>query len=232
MTPRVRTAPAAWPCPGLLAAAALLVLLAAAGMGTASARGRMATVAVFPVENLSGGGAPVGDIRQFVIERLSSAGVAVLGDEALESFMARHRVRYTAGIDAATAELLKREEGVDGVVFASLELFSELAPPKVALTVRLVSIAAAPVVVWADDAGLAGDDAPGVPGPGPGRRLQVLLTRALDRLSASLARPSRNGGGRAGSGARLQVPARRRLTAASPSSPARRTPSRSCLSST
>jgi TolB-like protein len=155
-------------------------------MGTVSARGPVARVAVFPVENLSGGGAPVGEIRQFVIDRLASAGVAVLGDDALEAFLARHRVRYTAGIDAATAESLRREEGVDGVVFASLELFSELAPPKVALTVRLVSIAAAPVVVWADDAGLAGDDAPGFLALGLVDDYQVLLSRALDRLAASL----------------------------------------------
>ena len=146
----------------------------------------MARVAVFPVENLSGGSAPAGEIRQHIVERLASQGIAVLGDDALEAFLARHRVRYTAGIDAATAESLRREEGVDGVVFASLELFSELAPPKVALTVRLVSIAPAPVVVWADDVGLAGDDAPGFLALGLVDDSQVLLSRALDRLSASL----------------------------------------------
>ena len=76
--------------------------------------------------------------------------------------MTRHRVRYAAGIDAATAEALRQETGVDGVVIASVELSSDAVPPKVALIVRLVSIQAAPTVVWADDAGMSGDDAPGL----------------------------------------------------------------------
>ena len=39
--------------------------------------------------------------------------------------MTRHRVRYAAGIDAATAEALQQETGVDGVVIASVELSSD-----------------------------------------------------------------------------------------------------------
>ena len=144
-----------------------------------------AAVAVFPVANLSGGGAPAG-VREFLVGRLASAGFRVLADAALEDFMARHRVRYTAGIDAATAEALRKETGVESVVIPSVELSSEIAPPKVALFARLVSIKAAPAVVWADDVGLAGDDAPGWFELGVENDHGKLLARALGQLSASL----------------------------------------------
>jgi hypothetical protein len=168
------------------AGVALLALLLCAGAVPASAGERPAKVAVFPVENLSGGSAPLDDVRRFLVDSLGAQGVAVLGDDELEAFIVRHRVRYTAGIDAATAESLRKETGVDGVLFASFDLSSDLAPPKVALTARLVSIAAVPVLVWADAVGLAGDDAPGWFGLGLVDDYQELLGRALDRLGASL----------------------------------------------
>ena len=164
----------------------LAVLLLGAGAAPASAGERPAKIAVFPVENLSGGSAPLDQVRRFLIDSLVGQGVAVLGDDELDAFMTRHRIRYTAGIDADAAESLRKETGVDGVVIASFELFSDLAPPKIALTARLVSIAAVPVVVWADDVGLAGDDAPGWFGLGLVNDYEMLMGRGLDRLAASL----------------------------------------------
>ncbi len=165
---------------------ALLVLLLGLEVGTASAGEKIASVAVFPVENLTGRGIPAAEVRQFLIDRFADQGVRVLGDEALDAFIARHRVRYGAGIDAATAELLRKETGVEGVVIASVELSSEDVPPKVALFARLISIQAVPVVVWADDAGLAGDDAPGLFERGLVNDYQEVLTRVLDRVGDSL----------------------------------------------
>ena len=170
----------------LAVGAVVLALLLAGAAGMVSARERMASVAVFPVENLSGGSIPADAIRQALIDRLATGGISVLGDRALEEFMTRHRVRYTAGIDAATAESLRRETGVDGVVIASVELSNDAVPPKVAVIVRLVSVGAAPAVVWADDAGLSGDDAPGFFELGVVSDYQALLTRALERLAGSL----------------------------------------------
>jgi hypothetical protein len=151
-----------------------------------SAGGRMARLAVFPTENLSGASVPAEEVRQFLVDRLTSAGFGVLGSAALEDFMTRHRVRYAAGIDAPTAEWLRQETGVEGVVVASVELSSTAVPPKVALIVRLVSVKAAPEVVWADDAGLAGDDAPGLFELGMVNDHRTLLMRALGRVADSL----------------------------------------------
>ena len=169
----------------LVAGVCLLVILLAPG-AVASAAERMSAIAVFPVENLSGGGIPAEDVRQFLIDGLLSEGVRVLRGDALEEFMARHRVRYAAGIDASTAEALRQETGVQGVVFASVELSSDAFPPKVALVARLVSIEAAPTVIWADDAGLAGDDAPGLLDLGMVSDYRALQARALRRVSRSL----------------------------------------------
>lgn len=164
----------------------LVVVLLGSEMGGASASDRIAAVAVFPVENLSGRGIPAAEVRKFLIDRFTGEGVTVLADEALDAFFARHRVRYEAGIDAATAELLRQETGVEGVVVASVELSSEDVPPKVALLARLISIKAAPVVVWAEDESMAGDEAPGLFGLGLVNDYPEVLKRVLERLGNSL----------------------------------------------
>lgn len=180
-------------CVGIArAVVAIVVLLVAlapvlhAEAAPARASQRVTSVAVFPVENLSGGGVPADDVRRFLIDSLTSQGISVLGNGALDEFMTRHRVRYAAGIDTATAEALRQEAGVDGVLFASIELSSEAVPPKVALMGRLVSLAGVPTVVWSDDAGLAGDDAPGFFELGLVNDFAELQARALDRLAGSL----------------------------------------------
>ena len=87
-------------------------------------------VAVLPLENLSGTMAPIKEIRQIFIEKLRKAGVDVLNEEALEKFMAKHRIRYTGGIDKNTAQAFKQEVNVDGVFIASLEFYSDANPPR------------------------------------------------------------------------------------------------------
>jgi TolB-like protein len=170
-----------------VAIAAATILALPSAPATASAEGdRITTVAIFPVENLSGDSVPAGLVKQFLSARLSSGGVRLLADDALEAFMVRHRVRYAAGLDADTAAALRQETGVEGVVVASFELSSESLPPKVALIARLISTSALPSVVWADDAGMAGDDGPGFFELGVVNDYEELLTRALDRLSDSL----------------------------------------------
>ncbi len=143
-------------------------------------------VAVFPVENLSGVNVPADVIRQVLTERLAASGITVLDDETLDAFVVRHRVRYAAGVDAATAALLHKETGVEGVVIASVGLSSDMVPPKIAMVVRLVSTTGAPTVVWADDAGLSGDDAPGLLDLRMVNDYDELVERALDRLCGSL----------------------------------------------
>ena len=146
----------------------------------------MGTIAVFPVENLSGSSLPAGDVRQSLVRAVTSAGVRVLDDNAVDAFMTRHRIRYAAGVDVEAGRLLRQENGVDGVLVTSFELSDGAVPPKIALIVRLVSLQADPVVVWADDVGMSGDDAPGPFGVGLVNDYKALQKKALDRIGGSL----------------------------------------------
>jgi TolB-like protein len=150
-------------------------------------------VAVMPLQNLSGEAVPSADMQQALVDAISSEGVDVLADDALDAFLTRHRVRYTAGIDRETARLLREEEGVDAVLVASVDLASALYAPKVALTARLVSLRDVPTVRWADDVALAGDEAPGWFGVGLVSDYEALQGRALARMAQSLRHHLRTG---------------------------------------
>jgi hypothetical protein len=145
-------------------------------------------VAVMPVENLSATPAPLEEIRHTLEKGLENQGFPLLGDAVLDEFMARHRVRYTGGIDGATGKALAEEEHVGLVLITSLELYDELYPPKVAIISRLVSTGDHPVILWIDSAGLAGDQAPGILDLGLIEDPQELLHKALTSLTRSLAR--------------------------------------------
>lgn len=144
------------------------------------------SIAVFPVENLSGTMAPLRDIRGLCISQLKKRGFPILEEEALEKFMERNRIRYTGGINKAVAQAFKNETGVGGVLITSLELYNEVNPPKIALTSRLVSTGDDPIILWIDGAGLAGDDSPGILGLGLIEDPRVLLEKAIGRLAGSL----------------------------------------------
>ncbi len=143
-------------------------------------------IAVYPVENLSGTSGPLKEIRQSFIERLNREGSQTLSDEDLEKFMARHRIRYTGGVDRQIARAFKEEVGVDGVLITSLELYSEVTPPKISLLSRLVSTDPSPLVLWMDGIGLAGDDSPGFLSLGLIEEPKVLVDRAMRSMTDSL----------------------------------------------
>ncbi len=148
-------------------------------------------IAVFPLENLSGSAAPLSKIRERLIARMKRRGLLVLGEEALESFMARHRVRYTGGVSRDLGRSLRAEAGVKAVLVGSLDLYSETDPPRMALTFRLVSTGERPIIRWMDSASMAGNDAPGLLGLGrvrdPRKVLENVTARVVDPLGGYLA---------------------------------------------
>ncbi len=145
-------------------------------------------IAVFPLENLSGTVAPLKEIRQMFVEKLRAIGIDVLDEESLEKFMAKHRIRYTGGIDGSTAQAFKREADTDRVLLTSLELYSDSSPPKISLISRLVSTGDNPSILWIDGVGLAGDDSPGFLNMGLIEDPKVLLDKAMKRMFDSLNR--------------------------------------------
>jgi len=143
-------------------------------------------IAVFPVENLSGTPSPLKEMRQSVINRLRTEGFPVLEEEILEKFMARHRIRYTGGIDQGTAKAFKEETGTEALLITSVELYSDRVPPKIALIARLVSAGDKPLILWMDGVGLAGDQSPGILGLGLIEDPQKLQEKAMSCLLDSL----------------------------------------------
>ncbi len=146
------------------------------------------SIAVFPIENLSGTAAPLKEIRQVFVEGLKKQGIHVLGDDAFEKFMARHRIRYTGGLDQDTARAFKEEVGTEGVLIISLESYSETNPPKISLLSRLVSTGDLPAILWMEGVGLAGDDSPGILGLGLIEDPKELREKALKSVLGSLVR--------------------------------------------
>jgi hypothetical protein len=189
-TGRVR-AIALWPAMSVLGLCLLLPASAGQGevpRGAAAVRERPGRVAIFPVENLTGRTAPLGEIRAMLADRLRSRGFPVLDEASLNRVVTRHRIRYTAGLDRDVAHALKAEAGVEAVLIPTLELYDEANPPKVAMFCRLVATGDQPAVVWIDGAGQSGDDAPGLLGLGLVEDPFALLARVVDSLAASLAR--------------------------------------------
>ena len=146
------------------------------------------SIAVFPIENLSGTAAPLKETRQVFVEGLKKQGIHVLGDDAFEKFMARHRIRYTGGLDQDTARAFKEEAGTQSVLILSLESYNETNPPKISLLSRLVSTGDLPAILWMEGVGLAGDDSPGILGLGLIEDPEQLREKALKPVLGSLVR--------------------------------------------
>ena len=165
------------------------LLLAALVIGT-PARGAIdgpqGKIALLPPVNLSGAPVPVREMQRVLTGELTKRGIVLLDEASLERFMAQHRVRYTGGMDEATAAALKAEMGVHSVLVMSIQQFSTAYPPKVAVDLRLVSAGDAPKITWADGVAMAGDDSPGLFGLGLVDSPEKLSAKVLQKLSDSL----------------------------------------------
>ncbi|HUI44711.1 MAG TPA: MBG domain-containing protein [Nitrospirota bacterium] len=144
-------------------------------------------IAVLPLVNMSGQPAPVKEMRQALLQWLVAQGVQVLEDGDMEQFLTRHRVRNMDGIDAVTAEALKKETGADAVLITTLELYTDTNAPEIAMTSRLVAAENPPIILWMETVGLSGDDSPGLLGLGLIHDMARLQKKAFDRITGSFA---------------------------------------------
>jgi len=150
-------------------------------------RSQKPRIVVLPVENLSGKQAPLKEIRRSLIEGLIKQGASVPDEGDFEQFMARRRVRYIGGVDTATAQAWKEEAGMEAVLITSVDQYEDSDPPKIALTSRLVSTGKMPYIMWMDNIGFSGDDAPGLFGIGLIEQIGPLQDKAVKQLLASVA---------------------------------------------
>jgi TolB-like protein len=154
--------------------------------GRAATNNSPILIAVLPVFNLSGKPAPLKDIRQSLINSFKRQGLNILDEKNLERFIVRHRVRYIGGINEALAWAFREETGVQAVLITSVELYSDISPPKLALTARLVSTGNDPEILWMAGLGSAGDDSPGFLELSLIENSETLVEKAMQHLSTSL----------------------------------------------
>jgi hypothetical protein len=135
---------------------------------------------------LSGAPVPLRGIDGQIARALATAGLEVVTGDLVERFLAHHRLRYTGGIDSASAAAAHEELGVDGVLLVSIEAFEQDPVPLLAVTMRLVEASQAARIVWIDSTARTGDDSPGLLGLGLVPRYADLERRELSRLADSL----------------------------------------------
>jgi hypothetical protein len=140
---------------------------------------------VLPVDNLAASIAPVKELSGAISQRMRERFEVVAGHE-LERFLAAHRLRHTGGIDSATARAAREELRADAVLITSLELYRAAPPPMLGLTMRLVSTADEPIILWMDSFAHSGDEAPGLLGLGMESRIERIRDRVLRQLAGSL----------------------------------------------
>jgi hypothetical protein len=147
-------------------------------------------IAVLPIENLTGHAIDGRSVEEGLRAALAGRGLAVVEAAEVAASMARHRVRYTGGLEPAFAEALAAETGATAALITSIERFSDSAQPAVALTVRLVSTAPDLRILWIDDSGRTGTDRPGFLDLGvvldPTQLLSTTLGDLADRLAVGL----------------------------------------------
>lgn len=154
-------------------------------------------ILVLPPENLTGGRLPLKEFRAAVEKALLAEKIELVAPEEADRFLARHRLRNTGGVSAEAAEAAARELGAGGVLVTSLQAYAPSAPPKLAVSMRLVACGNSPELRWMDGYARSGDDAPGLLGIKTIYEVGGLWSQALKELSASLRAFLRNGGVRA-----------------------------------
>ena len=142
------------------AACALLAVLLGGCARAQKPPSRQVRIAVFPPVNLGSGAAPMKELRGAIEAALRAQRFELVEPAALEAFLARHRVRYSGGLDRETAIAASAELGVEGVVITAVESF-QATPPRLSVTQRLVSAGDAPAILWIDGVSRSGDESPG-----------------------------------------------------------------------
>ena len=151
-------------------------------------RPRTDIIAVLPVQNLTGGRAPLARVAGLVRSSLELSGFSLVGDDALEDFMRKHRVRHTGGLNAFVSRAIREETGATAYLVTSLEAYDTQTPPRLSLFSRLVSSGERPEILWMDSVGVSGDAHPGLLDLGAVYDPEVLLTKGVRCLADSLGR--------------------------------------------
>lgn len=165
--------------------------MATASTQALAAGGGVHRLALLPIDNLSGSAAPLREMYSELSTELSARGLDFLDTAAVDALLARHRIRYTGGIDLPLASALRTDENVAAALVLNLELYDDSATPKLSIMARLVSTASPPEILWMESFSRTGHEAPGLFEQGiitdPAALRKNVFTSVADSLSRFLA---------------------------------------------
>ncbi|HET6923593.1 MAG TPA: hypothetical protein VFI16_10645 [Anaeromyxobacteraceae bacterium] len=162
----------------------------AAGPAVAGAqparRGLATRIALLPPVNASGQPVTLREVLAVVEAELRARGLALASGDAVYEMLARHRLRYTGGVDGVMARAAREELGADALLVTAVTLHGREGSHGFGLSMRLVSAEDVPALLWMDETARTLDDAPGLFDLGIVRSLEDLMRGATTRLAGSL----------------------------------------------
>lgn len=159
---------------------------ATSGPAAGARTGPATRIALLPLTNLSGQPLALRELQAGVEAELRARGIELASGGAVDEVLARHRLRYTGGVDALMARAAREELGVDGLLVTAVTLHSTEGTRGFGMSMRLVSAQDAPEVLWMDETARTVDDAPGLFDLGIVKDIQELMRGATTRLVGSL----------------------------------------------
>jgi hypothetical protein len=149
-------------------------------------RGLATRIALLPLLNLSGQSVPLRELQAGLEAELRARGLTVASGGAVDELLARHRLRYTGGVDAVMARAAREELGADALVVTAAILHNLEGSHGFGMVMRLVSAQDAPAILWMDETARTVDDSPGLFDLGIVGGTGELMARATSRLANSL----------------------------------------------
>jgi TolB-like protein len=174
-----------------------IALSACAGARSAPGREPVTRIAIFPIDNQSGDPVALGPLVDSIELALARRGFEVVSGAAVDEFLERHRIRYTGAVDPPGARAARNELKVGGIVVTTIERYLPGPPPRIAITMRLVSATDDPAILWIDGIARTGDESPGLLGLGRIDSVKELQANVLADLARSLRSAVRDEGPRA-----------------------------------
>ncbi len=166
---------------GLWCMASLLLVAAVAPVSEAATR-----IALLPFQNVSGHIRSPAIITPLIEPTLRTRGYEVVTSDAVEAFLIQHRIRATNKLSREQLAALGKEFGAEFAMVGSIDLFADTpGNPQWGLSARLLETASGSIV-WADAAGVTGDDFTGFLGLGTVTSPEELAVRVVEMLFRSL----------------------------------------------
>lgn len=141
-----------------LLCAALGLTVSLVGSGPGSAAQGAATLALLPLENVSGHIDGQRLITPVLGQALAARGYQVVEPDRLDDFLARHRIRDTGRLSRSHLTMLRDELGAQLAMVGAVAIFNDSADnPQWGLVARVLATDSGEIL-WASSAGLTGDD--------------------------------------------------------------------------